>query len=124
MYNWGVDRKLQSIPDRTFKFGVDIIQVVSKLPRNTVGFAISDQLIRSGTSVGANIEEAQNSSTKKEFVHGITIALKEARETYYWLKLLKESGLVPKAALDRIILENLEIVRILTSSVKNAKKRL
>jgi len=68
-----------TIPDRTFKFGVEIIKLVSQIPKNASGYAISSQIVRSGTSIGANVEESQNSGSKKEFIRGMTIALKEAR---------------------------------------------
>lgn len=112
-----------TIPERTFKFGVKIVKLVSELPRNASGFAISSQIVRSGTSVGANVEEAQNAGSKKEFIRGITIALKEARETHYWLRMIVESGLIKKNLL-ALIAENLEIIKILTSSVKKAKTKV
>lgn len=87
-----------------------------------MGRAISNQIIRSGTSVGANVEEAQNSASKKEFIHGMTIALKEARETYYWLRLIEKSDIL--TGLADLTKENLEIIKILTSSVKKAKSKL
>jgi four helix bundle protein len=113
---------VQTIPERTFEFGVKIVELVYKLPRSTSGLAISNQIVRSGTSVGANVEEAQNSGSKKEFIRGMTIALKEARETYYWLRLVEESGVL--TGLSSLKQENLEIIKILTSSVKKAKTRL
>jgi four helix bundle protein len=113
---------VETIPERTFKFSVKIIELVSKLPSNSAGRAISNQVIRSGTSIGANVEEAQNSASKKEFVHGMTIALKEARETYYWIRLIEKSGTL--VGLQNLKFENLEIIKILTSSVKKAKTKL
>ncbi len=113
-----------SIPERTFKFGIMIVRLASKLPRNSAGFAISGQLIRSGTSIGANIEEAQNSGSKKEFVRGMTIALKEARECHFWLRIISESIPFPKSDLSELTQENVEIIKILTSSVKKAKNKL
>ncbi len=115
---------MQTIPDRTFEFGVKVIRLSSKLPKNSLGFAISNQIIRSGTSVGANVEEAQNSSTKKEFTRTITIALKEARETYYWIRLIKESKIIISDDLETVANENLEIIKILTTSVKKAKNKI
>lgn len=114
---------MKTIPERTFKFGVKIVKLVYKFPKSSSGFAISSQIIRSGTSIGANVEEAQNASSKKEFVRGITIALKEARETLYWLKIIEESKLV-NINLKEIISENTEIIKILTSSIKKAKIKL
>jgi four helix bundle protein len=114
---------MKTIPERTFEFGVEIIKFTANLPRNAAGFAITSQLVRSGTSVGANVEEAQDSLTKKDFIHTMTIALKEARETNYWLKVIKETKLV-EADVDWLIDETIQIVRILTTSVKKAKTRL
>ena len=109
------------ISQRTFKFGVEIVKLSFELPRNSAGFAISGQIIRSGTSVGANTEEAQNASSKKEFIRCLTIALKEAREAMYWLKLIKEVGLLSEEKLVKLLQENLELVKILTAIVKNSK---
>ena len=114
---------MKSIPDRTFEFGVMIVKLIESLPKNSAGYAISNQIVRSGTSVGANVEEAQNSPTKKDFVRGMTIALKEVRETNYWLRILEQTKLV-EIDLKSLMQENNEIVRILTTSVKNAKKSL
>lgn len=112
-----------TIPERTFKFGVKIIELVSKLPRSSSGLAVSNQIVRSGTSVGANVEEAQNAGSRKELIRGMTIALKEARETYYWLRLIDESGLV-KLRNSSVLKENLELIKILTSIVKKSKNKL
>lgn len=114
------EKKVFDIRERTFKFGVEIINVVNSLSKTTAGFAVGNQIIRSGTSVGANVEEAQNSSSRKEFIHGLTIALKEARETEYWLKIIKETGLT-SLNLERILVEIIEIIKILTTIVKKSK---
>lgn len=112
-----------TIPERTFKFGVTIVKLAQNLPKNSLGFAISSQIIRSGTSVEANVEESQNAGSKKEFIRGMTIALKEARETYYWLRNIRESDLI-KIENQGVFKENLELIIILTSSVKNAKNKI
>lgn len=96
--------------------------MIVNLPKNTVGFAISDQLIRSGTSVGANIEEAQNSSSKKEFVHSLTISLKEARETNYWLRIIEETKLIDRKELVELSEEVKEIIKILITIIKKSKE--
>jgi len=110
-----------NIPERTFKFGVRVVKLALELPKNSAGYAISSQIIRSGTSIGANVEESQNSPTKKDFIHGMTIALKEARETRYWLKIILESELLPESTILENLQENTEIVRILTAIIKNSK---
>ncbi|EKD64956.1 MAG: hypothetical protein ACD_50C00232G0005, partial [uncultured bacterium] len=72
---------------RCFNFGVDIVRLANKLPKTPAGFAIASQIIRSGTSVGANVVEAQDAISKKEFIRMMFISLKECRETLYWLAL-------------------------------------
>jgi len=120
MYNLAVE-KVFDIRERSFLFGVRIVRLVMSLPRNTAGLAIGNQIIRSGTGIGANIEESQNAGSKKEFIRGMTIALKEARETEYWLRLIVETELVSKNKLKNLIEENKEIIKILITSVKKAK---
>ncbi len=121
MYNWGVEQKVFDIRERTFKFAVRVAKLVTFLPRNMAGMAIGNQIVRSGTSVGANIEEAQNASSKKDFIRGMTIALKEARETEYWLRLIVEAELIPQNRLKSLLEENNELIKILTTIVKKAK---
>jgi len=116
-----VDVKIFDIKERSFWFGVEIVKLVADLPKNTAGFAVGGQIVRSGTSIGANIEEAQNAPTKKEFIHGMTISLREARETEFWLRIIIESDLIGKEKIDNLIEENKEIIKILTAIVKNSK---
>lgn len=122
MYNSASAERIFDIRERTFNLGVRIIQLVKQLPKGAVGFVIADQLVRSGTSVGANVEEAQNASSRKEFVRGLTISLKESRETDYWLRIISETSLIDNSLLAGILEENKEITRILTAIVKNTKK--
>jgi four helix bundle protein len=81
------------IRDRARKFAVRIISLVKKLPRDVAGYKLGDQLIRSGTSVGANLEEADAAPTRRDFFHKVSISYKEAKETRYWLELILESKL-------------------------------
>ena len=81
------------IADKSIKFAIKIVALVSKFPKNPAGFAIGDQLVRSGTSVGANIQEAQRARSRKDFKNCMGIALKEASECRYWLYLTKQSKL-------------------------------
>lgn len=123
MYNSDPKNKVFDIKERTFKFGIQIVKLVMFLPKNSTGFAIGNQLIRCGTSIGANTEEAQNASSKKEFIHTLTIALKEARETEYWLKIINEVKLAEQPVTKDLLLEVNELVRILTTIVKNSKTK-
>lgn len=107
------------IVDKTFAFSLNMVQLYKHLQENheTV---ISKQLLRSGTSIGANVEESTAAQSRKDFVTKMSIASKEARETKYWLRLLQESQLVEGDYTSRID-EVDEIIRILTSIVKTSQ---
>jgi four helix bundle protein len=107
--------------DRTKKFALRIIHLVDSLPNTKVGRTIGGQILRSGTSIGANYREATRAGTKKHFTSILTIALREADETLYWLELLEESGTMKSARLKPLRQECNELVAILVVSVKTAK---
>lgn len=109
------------ITNRTLKFSVGIIQLVNKMPKGLGSFRLGDQIIRSGTSIGANIEEAQSAISKKDFIHKMNIGLSEARETFYWLKLLMAAKLIDQESYQTIAEENESIIKILSAIVKNTK---
>lgn len=112
------------ITDRSFAFAVRIVKLCRFLEKqDRVSRTLANQLLRSGTSVGANAEEAQGAQSKADFIAKMSIARKEARETLYWLRLLKETSLVPEKKLSEIIAESDEIVRITTSIVKTSQTR-
>jgi len=113
----------EELAARLLKFSVSIIKLAALLPRNAAGFAIANQIIRSACSVGANVQEAQDSISRKEFLHSVNISLKEARETLYWLKVIKESELIRGELLESAIVECNEIVSILVSTVKSLKAK-
>ena len=85
---------------------------------------LSKQILRSGTSIGANIEEANAGQTKKDFLAKMSIASKEARETLYWLKLLRDSDYIEEKIAKSLINDIEELVRILTSIVKTTQKSI
>src|SRR6185437_9096003 len=82
-----------SFIQRLLKFSVSIIDVVNKLPKTPAGFAIAHQLVKSGTSIGANFIEAQDASSTPDFIHRLSISLREARETGYWLRIIENAKL-------------------------------
>lgn len=110
------------IAERSFKFALRSILLVKKL-RADKEYIIADQFLRSATSIGANICEAEAGITKRDFISKIAIASKEARETRYWLHLLKESAIL-KENLDDLLDEIEQIIRILTKIVKTAQSNL
>jgi four helix bundle protein len=109
------------IKDRSFEFAVKIIEFVQKLPRNNVGYKIGGQLLEAGTSVGTNVEEATGGFSKRDFTYKMGVALKEARESNYWLRLIKFSELTRGEKLDYLLKESEELRKILTSIVKTSK---
>jgi four helix bundle protein len=120
--------KRNIIKDRSYQFALRIIKLCLWLRENK-HFEISNQLLRSGTSIGrsgtsigANVEEALAGHSRKDFLHKMTIASKEARETFYWLRLLRDSEILNNEQSEEIILESEEIVKILTSIIKTGQK--
>jgi len=111
----------RDIERRTFEFAVRVVRLVNALPTTTAGTVLARQLMRSGTSVGANVEEAQGSHSRKEFIRRMNIARSEAREVLYWLGLARETKLLPASRLTAIVDEADELVRILTAIVKRAR---
>lgn len=111
------------IVGRTFRFALSIIELAGELNgRSSSQRILSNQVLRSGTSIGANIEEAQAAESKADFIHKYNIALKEARETKYWLKLLSASTMVGNRDLGTLIKESDEICRIIAQIMINARK--
>ena len=109
---------------RLLEFAVAIIKLANKLPKTPAGFAIATQLIKAGTAIGANAEEAQDASSLKDFIQKLSIALREARETCYWLKVISKSDLLSFDIVEPELKEGEEIVAMLSSSVKSSKMKL
>jgi four helix bundle protein len=111
------------IKDKTYQFALDIINIYRNM-RQQNEFILSKQLVRSGTSIGANVEEAIAGQSRKDFMSKMSIALKEARETNYWLRLLRDSGLCKLFDYSTTITESEQIIKILTSIVKTTQERM
>lgn len=113
------------IDKRTFSFALQIVDLYKHLVKIKKEFILSKQLLRSGASVGANIEEAQAAQSKKDFISKMSIASKEARETKYWLKLLDESGYLDVYQNKAEIMNEIDsIINIITKIVKTSKKTM
>jgi four helix bundle protein len=106
------------IRDKSFQFALDIVDLCKRLKENDREFELSSQLIRSGTSIGANVEEAIASSSRKDFKHRMSIASREARETHYWLRILDQSNATQRPVTHHLDLAD-ELIRILTAIVKS-----
>jgi len=108
------------VKEKSFSFAVRIIKLAKWLRKNN-HFELSQQIIRSGTSIGANVEEALAGQSRKDFIAKMAIASKEARETNYWLRLFVQSGVLSDKMSDSMISESDEIVKLLTSIVKTSQ---
>lgn len=112
------------IVERTYKFALRIVKLVRTPPKETAGFELGKQLIRSGTSIAANVEEAQGAFSKEDFIYKMQTAFKEARETNLWLRLIRDSKLVEQSKeLESLIQESVEIRNILSRIVKTSKEK-
>lgn len=109
------------IVDKSKSFALRIIRLYKFLCDNKKEFVLSKQVLRSGTSIGANVKEAIRGQSKADFYARMCIALKEPSETEYWLKLLNESGYIPDNAFESIYSDCQEILRLLMSITKNSK---
>lgn len=110
------------ILDRSYRFALRILKMDQQLPESNDARIIGNQLLKAGTSVGANVEEAVAAYSKTDFAHKMSVALKEARETHYWLRLLRDSEIIRPARLSAIIVEAEEIKKILGAIVRTARK--
>ena len=109
--------------EKSRKFAIRIYNLYKYLCEEKREYVFAKQLLRSGTSVGANLTEAQYSVSKKEFLYKTSISLKECAETEYWLDLLKETKLISQVEHDSITKDNKELLRLLISTTKKLKQK-
>jgi len=110
-----------AVMTKSFDFAVRIVRFARLFSRENNEWVLSKQILRSGTSIGANIREAEHAQSKADFIHKMNIALKEANETLYWIELLYASELINKKSFDSLHPDCDEIVRLLVSIVKTSK---
>ena len=108
--------------ERSFNFGVDCIRFLRTLPREPEYAVIRYQLIKSSTSSGANYEESQAGSSRADFKNKVRIALKEARESNYWLRVIKKLNDISSPELDRLLQESLELKNIFAAILNRMKE--
>lgn len=111
------------IKEKSYQFALRTVKLCLWLKDNK-HFELSSQLLRAGTSIGANVEEALAGHSRKDFLRKMIIASKEAREANYWLRLLKDAGILSNSQAASITEESEEIIKILTSIVKTGQKNL
>jgi four helix bundle protein len=119
----GGESKPRDIKERTFAFALEVVRLCQNLcGRPGTARTLGQQLLRSGTSIGANVEEAQAGQSQADFISKYSIALKEARETIYWLRLLDAAGEPLNGSCKNLLKEADEIARILGSIIVNTRK--
>ena len=116
--------KTNILKDKSYNFALQIVKLCQKITYEKREFVLSKQIIKSGTSIGANVEEANQGESKKDFIHKLGIAQKEAYETNYWLRLLTDSGYIDKILSSSLIADCEELIKLITASIKTAKNNL
>ncbi len=113
--------KRYDLEERTLEFGKGVIALGNALPKNTVNFTLADQFIRSGTSLGANYREANETETKKDFSFRMRICRKEAKETVYWLQLIIEANPEYKNRVEPLLQETTELLKIFAAIIEKTR---
>ena len=111
-----------SVQHKSFSFAIRIVNLCRFLRESQNEYVLSKQLLRSGTSIGANVAEAQQAQSKSDFIHKINIALKEAYETNYWIRLLHATHYLKDQEYESIISDCTELEKLLIAITKTAKK--
>ena len=114
----------RDIRERSFEYALRAIKLYQFLQegKDGAGWVLGKQYLRSATSIGANIEEAQSAQSKADFIHKMSISQKEARESLYWLRLLEKSEIVPKNRIQSLMQETEELIAVITSIILKTKR--
>lgn len=113
--------KSNILKEKSYKFALRVIKLFQFLSTEKKEYVLSKQILRSGTSIGANIEEAYQGESKADFIHKLAIANKEAFETHYWLRLFRDSTILEAKTAESIMADCDEIQRMLVAAIKTAK---
>src|SRR6266852_3023945 len=117
----GLQSRADELEERLIDFAVRIVNLSSRLPKTPAGKHIAGQILRSGTSPAPNYGEARGAESHADFVHKLRVVLKELNETSIWLRIIDKSHLVRRELLTEILKENIELCKILTTSLKTAR---
>lgn len=116
--------KPNPLKDKSFQFALKVVKLYQFFSEQKKEYVLSKQFLRSGTSIGANIREAQNAQSKADFIHKLSIAQKECDETLYWLELLNQSGYLEKKGFIAIYNDANELLKMLRSSIITTKQNI
>lgn len=112
------------IKTKSFSFAIRIVKLYQYVTESKKEYILSKQLLRSGTSVGAMVREAEHAESKLDFIHKMAIAQKEMNENLYWLELLRESDYLSSEQFDSVNKDAVEIIKLITSIIKSTKTNL
>lgn len=116
--------KPNQIQIKSYEFAVKIVELYKTLVYEKHEYVLGRQILRSGTSIGANVEEAIGAHSEKDFIAKLTIAYKESRETHYWLRILKDTHIISQNIGENLIKICEELMKIITSILKTMKKKI
>ena len=116
--------KRNTLKEKSYQFALRIVKLYKFIAADKQEFILSKQILRSGTSIGANVEEANQALSKADFIHKLCIAQKEAAETNYWLRLLRDSEFLTTKQTDSLLTDCEEVQKLLTASIKTTKASL
>ncbi len=111
------------LKEKSYKFALRIVRLYKFLTSEQKEYVLSKQVLRSGTSIGANIAEASQAQSKADFLHKLSISLKESFETQYWIELLRDSEFVTPEQSDSLLMDCCELQKIMTASIKTIKAK-
>ncbi len=117
-------QKENIVREKSFSFALRVVRLVKKLQKEDKEYILSKQLIRSGTAIGALVREAEHAESKKDFIHKMSIALKEANETRYWLDILFKPDYISNMPYDTLNDEVTQLIKLLASIVKSSKQKI
>ncbi len=115
--------KTNILKDKSYVFALRVVKLFQHLTSERKEYVLSKQVLRSGTSIGANIEEAYQAESRPDFIHKLAIANKEAFETHYWLRLLRDSSILTPKQAEAILSDCDELQRMLVAAIKTSKSR-
>ena len=110
-----------TVKDKSYRFAIRVVKIYKYLIENKKEFVLSKQFLRSGTSIGALIRESEHGESNSDFIHKLSIALKEANETDYWISLLKDTEFLSKTEFESIYIDIQELIKLLVSILKSSK---
>ena len=119
-----MNNKENILKDKSFAFALRIVKAYRHLTEDKKEYVLSKQLLRSGTAIGALVREAECAQSAPDFINKMSVGLKEANETEYWLLLLNKSGFIDNEVFNSIILDCKELLKLLISTINTSKKKI